>query len=36
MEQKFTPRGSIAFFIGLILLLLIIWFAIYFLMLSRM
>ena len=34
-EQKFVPRGAIAFFILLVLLGLFIWFSIYFLMLER-
>ncbi len=33
--KKFTPTGAIAFFIVLIILCLIIWYGIYFLMLSR-
>ncbi|MFB6456869.1 cytochrome c oxidase subunit 2A [Chitinophaga sp. Hz27] len=33
--EKFVPRGAIAFFALLIALGLIIWFGIYFLMLSR-
>lgn len=34
-EEKFTPKGAIAFFILLVLLGLVIWFGIYFLMLER-
>jgi hypothetical protein len=34
-EQKFYPSGAIAFFVVLVALGLIIWFGIYFLMLSR-
>lgn len=34
-EEKFYPYGAFAFFIALVALCLIIWFAIYFLMLSR-
>ncbi|NIG55824.1 cytochrome c oxidase subunit 2A [Chitinophaga sp. Cy-1792] len=34
-SEKFVPRGAIAFFALLITLGLIIWFGIYFLMLSR-
>ena len=34
-EEKFFPRGAIAFFIVLVALGLIIWFGIYFLMLER-
>ncbi len=34
-EEKFQPKGAIAFFALLILLGLIIWFSIYFLMLNR-
>ena len=34
-EQKFVPKGAIAFFILLVLLGLFIWFSIYFLMLER-
>ncbi len=33
--EKFEPKGAIAFFAGLVILGLIIWFGIYFLMLSR-
>ena len=34
-KEKFIPKGAIAFFILLVLLGLFIWFAIYYLMLSR-
>ena len=34
-DKNFKPKGAIAFFILLILLALIIWYGIYFLMLSR-
>lgn len=34
-EEKFIPKGAIAFFILLILLCLIIWFGIYYIMISR-
>lgn len=34
--EKFVPRGAVAFFVLLAALGLIIWFGIYFLMLSRM
>jgi Cytochrome c oxidase subunit IIa family len=34
-EEKFKPKGAIAFFAVLVLLCLIIWFGIYFLMLQR-
>ena len=34
-EETFQPKGAIAFFVLLVLLGLIIWFGIYFLMLSR-
>lgn len=34
-EEKFVPKGAMAFFTGLIILNLIIWFGIYFLMLDR-
>jgi hypothetical protein len=34
-EEKFLPKGALAFFVLLILLCLIIWFGIYFLMLQR-
>jgi len=34
-EEKFVPKGAMTFFIGLIVLNLIIWFGIYFLMLER-
>ena len=33
--ENFQPKGAIAFFVCLVLLGLIIWFGIYFLMLSR-
>ena len=34
-EEKFTPKGAIAFFFVLVLTGLAIWYAIYFLMLER-
>jgi hypothetical protein len=34
-EEKFTPKGAIAFFILLVFLGLFIWFSIYYLMLDR-
>ena len=34
-EEKFVPKGAIAFFIGLLGLGAIIWFSIYFIMLAR-
>ena len=34
-DEKFTPKGAIAFFILLVFLGLFIWFSIYFLMLDR-
>ena len=34
-DRQFKPKGAIAFFMLLVLLGLIIWFSIYFLMLSR-
>ena len=34
-EEKFIPKGAIAFFFVLILLALAIWYGIYFLMLER-
>jgi hypothetical protein len=34
-KEKFTPKGAMVFFVLLIILCLIIWFGIYFLMLSR-
>ncbi len=34
-DKSFKPKGAIAFFLLLVLLGLIIWFGIYFLMLSR-
>ncbi|NLR58322.1 cytochrome c oxidase subunit 2A [Chitinophaga polysaccharea] len=33
--EKFVPRGAIAFFVLLVAIGLVIWFGIYFLMLSR-
>lgn len=33
--ERFYPTGAIAFFVGLVLLCLLIWFGIYFLMLAR-
>ncbi|TWF41698.1 hypothetical protein FHW36_103502 [Chitinophaga polysaccharea] len=33
--EKFVPRGAVAFFILLVVIGLVIWFGIYFLMLSR-
>lgn len=35
LDKNFKPKGAIAFFILLIILGLIIWYGIYFLMLSR-
>ncbi|MBA2500766.1 MAG: cytochrome c oxidase subunit 2A [Chitinophagaceae bacterium] len=35
LNQKFIPKGAMAFFILLIVLCLVIWFGIYFLMLER-
>jgi hypothetical protein len=35
MEEKFVPRGAIAFFIALLVLAAAIWFSIYFIMLSQ-
>ena len=35
LKEKFYPSGAIAFFIGLVILCLVIWFGIYFLMLER-
>lgn len=35
LEEPFKPKGAVAFFVCLVLLGLIIWFGIYFLMLSR-
>lgn len=35
LEEKFVPKGAIAFFVLLVLLCLAIWFGIYFLMLGR-
>ena len=34
-QNKFTPKGAIAFFVLLITLCMVIWFGIYFLMLQR-
>jgi len=34
-NEKFIPRGAIAFFVLLMLLAAAIWFGVYFLMLSR-
>jgi hypothetical protein len=34
-EEKFVPKGAIAFFVLLVLLGLVIWYGIYFLMLDR-
>jgi len=34
-EEKFIPKGAMAFFVLLITLCAVIWFGIYFLMLSR-
>jgi hypothetical protein len=34
-EEKFLPRGAIAFFVLLLVLTAAIWFGIYFLMLAR-
>ena len=34
-EEKFVPRGAIAFFVALILFAAFIWFGIYFLMISQ-
>jgi hypothetical protein len=34
-DEKFKPKGAIAFFLLLVMLGMIIWFGIYFLMLSR-
>ncbi len=34
-EEKFIPKGAIAFFVLLILLCLVIWFGIYYIMISR-
>lgn len=36
MDEKFFPKGAIAFFIGLLVLGAVIWFSIYFLMINRM
>jgi uncharacterized protein YqhQ len=35
-DQKFKPKGAIAFFVLLVILGMIIWYGIYFLMLERM
>jgi hypothetical protein len=35
-EEKFIPRGAIAFFIVLLVVCAIIWFGVYFLMLERL
>ncbi|MEO6456222.1 MAG: cytochrome c oxidase subunit 2A [Ginsengibacter sp.] len=35
VEEKFVPKGAIAFFIILILICLAIWFGIYYIMISR-
>ena len=34
-EEKFIPKGAIAFFMLLIVLCAVIWFGVYFIMLSR-
>ena len=34
-DQKFKPKGAIAFFVLLVILGLVIWYGIYFLMLDR-
>ena len=34
-QEKFVPRGAIAFFILLCILAAVIWFAIYFMMISK-
>jgi hypothetical protein len=34
-EEKFKPKGAMAFFAVLIILCVVIWYGIYFLMLSR-
>lgn len=34
-EEKFIPKGSMVFFVLLVLMCLIIWYGVYFLMLSR-
>jgi hypothetical protein len=34
-SEKFIPKGAMAFFVLLVLLCIIIWYGIYFLMLSR-
>jgi uncharacterized membrane protein len=35
LEEKFIPKGAMVFFLLLVVLCLVIWFGIYFLMLSR-
>lgn len=35
VDEKFVPKGAIAFFIALMILTAIIWFGIYFLMISQ-
>lgn len=35
LEKKFVPKGAIAFFIILMVICFIIWFGIYYIMLSR-
>jgi len=35
LEEKFVPKGAVAFFVLLVSLCLVIWFGIYFLMLNR-
>jgi len=35
LEEKFKPKGAMAFFVLLVVLCLVIWFGIYFLMLGR-
>ena len=34
-EEKFIPKGAIAFFVLLIILCMVIWFGLYYIMLSR-
>jgi cytochrome c oxidase subunit IIa family protein len=34
-EEKFIPKGAMAFFVVLVLLCAVIWYGIYFLMLTR-
>ncbi len=34
-DEKFIPKGAIAFFVLLVLLCLVIWFGIYYIMISR-